>query len=157
MNKKIIGVIVVLSLLLVGYAVGSYYFKNQERSNFGNNNLEIKKENNNSKNFNEEVLEEEKAKQNETNNNETNNLTQEAINYYTIQDVSQHNSKDSCWTVVRGEVFDLTQWISRHPGGPEKILNICGKDGTKAFVNKHGSQEKPESILEGFKIGKLKE
>jgi cytochrome b involved in lipid metabolism len=152
MNKKIIGVIVVLSLLLVGYAVGSYYFKNQERSNLGNNNLEIKKENNNNKNFNEEVLEEEKAKQ-----NETNNLTQEAINYYTMQDVSQHNSKDSCWTVVRGEVFDLTQWISRHPGGPEKILNICGKDGTKAFVNKHGSQEKPESVLESFKIGKLKE
>jgi cytochrome b involved in lipid metabolism len=152
MNKKIIGVIVVLSLLLVGYVFGFYYFKNQERSNLENNNLEIKKENNNNKNFNEEVLEEEKAKQ-----NETNNLTQEAINYYTMQDVSQHNSKDSCWAVVRGEVFDLTQWISRHPGGPEKILNICGKDGTKAFVNKHGSQEKPESVLESFKIGKLKE
>lgn len=77
-------------------------------------------------------------------------------NFYTIEEVSKHNSKESCWTVIRGEVYDLTQWIDKHPGGADKILSICGKDGTQAFVRKHGGKEKPEKILKEFEIGILK-
>ncbi len=77
--------------------------------------------------------------------------------FYTMTQVAQHNSKESCWSVIRGEVYDLTQWIDKHPGGSDKILALCGKDGTQAFENKHGGQEKPEKALKQFKIGKLKQ
>jgi len=75
---------------------------------------------------------------------------------YTMEEISKHNSKESCWTVIRGDVYDLTRWIDKHPGGPDKILKICGKDGTDLFVRQHGGKEKQEKILEGFEIGVLK-
>jgi cytochrome b involved in lipid metabolism len=75
---------------------------------------------------------------------------------YTMEEVAKHNSKESCWTVIRGEVYDLTNWIDKHPGGADKILKICGKDGTDLFVRQHGGKEKPERILEDFEIGTLK-
>jgi cytochrome b involved in lipid metabolism len=75
---------------------------------------------------------------------------------YTMEEVAKHNSKESCWTVIRGEVYDLTNWIDKHPGGADKILKICGKDGTNLFVKQHGGKEKPEKILENFEIGTLK-
>lgn len=72
---------------------------------------------------------------------------------FTMDEITKHNSEESCWTIIRGEVYDLTDWISQHPGGPDKILSICGKDGTEAFIQKHGGKEKPEKTLKKFKIG----
>jgi len=77
--------------------------------------------------------------------------------YYTMEEVQKHNSRESCWTVIMGEVYDLTAWIDKHPGGTRAILKLCAKDGTKAFERKHGGEEKPEKALEQFKIGKLKQ
>lgn len=70
--------------------------------------------------------------------------------------VATHNSADSCWTVIRGGVFDLTTWINQHPGGPDAILSICGIDGTAAFDNQHEGQGRPEQLLAQFRIGTLK-
>jgi cytochrome b involved in lipid metabolism len=75
---------------------------------------------------------------------------------YTLADIASHNSKSSCWTSINGNVYDLTQWIDNHPGGAENILGICGIDGTSAFTNQHGGQQKPENQLSTFLIGTLK-
>ena len=64
-------------------------------------------------------------------------------------------SASSCWTVIRGEVYDLTEWISKHPGGADKIIQLCGIDGTAKFVGQHGGSEKQETALATFKIGVL--
>jgi cytochrome b involved in lipid metabolism len=75
---------------------------------------------------------------------------------YTMEEVSKHNSKESCWSAIRGKVYDLTSWVNKHPGGPDRILRICGKDGTDLFIKQHGEAERPENILRNFKIGVLK-
>ncbi len=74
---------------------------------------------------------------------------------FTMADVATHNSESSCYTVVRGEVYNLTSFASQHPGGDRAILSICGKDGTTAFVNQHGGRPRQENMLTGFKIGDL--
>jgi len=105
-----------------------------------------------------EVINREQNQQTTTNNQiqtSTNQETKE-VRYYTIEEVNKNNSKESCWTVIRGKVYDLTQWIDKHPGGADKILSICGKDGTQVFIQKHGGKEKPEKILKEFEIGILK-
>lgn len=56
------------------------------------------------------------------------------MNFYTIEEISKHNSKEKRWTVIRGKVYDLTQWIDEHPGGVDKILSICDKDSAQPFV-----------------------
>lgn len=76
---------------------------------------------------------------------------------YTPAQVAAHSTKQSCWTSINGSVYDLTAWISQHPGGEARILSICGKDGTQAFEAQHGrpSDTEPKKRLATFKIGTL--
>lgn len=78
-----------------------------------------------------------------------------ATTTFTMSDVAQHKDQTSCYTIIRSNVYDLTAWINKHPGGEGAILSICGKDGTQAFVNKHGGKQRQETLLETFKIGVL--
>ena len=73
----------------------------------------------------------------------------------TMAQVQQANSPSKCWTVVNGNVYDVTNFAPKHPGGKEAVLKLCGMDGTSAFTQKHGGQEKPEAVLKGLMIGKL--
>ena len=74
---------------------------------------------------------------------------------YTLAQVAQHATAASCWAVVSKNVYDLTDWVDRHPGGRARILSMCGKDSTDAFTQQHGGQKRPEADLAGFKIGQL--
>jgi cytochrome b involved in lipid metabolism len=74
---------------------------------------------------------------------------------YTLADVAQHSGSSSCWTTINGNVYDLTSWISEHPGGEGPILSICGRDGTQAFDGQHGSDPRAQGMLATFKIGVL--
>ena len=73
----------------------------------------------------------------------------------TVAAVAGHNSANDCWAIVNGSIYDLTQWISAHPGGRGPIESTCGVDATAAFTNKHGGQGAPEARLASFKIGIL--
>ncbi len=75
---------------------------------------------------------------------------------YTMQDVANHKDGASCWTTINGDVYDLTAWIAKHPGGEGAILSICGGDGSVAFNDQHGSNGSPARILASYKIGVLK-
>ncbi len=74
---------------------------------------------------------------------------------FTKAEVATHNSASSCYTIISGKVYDLTKWISQHPGGERAILSICGKDGTAPFEGQHGGQSKQINILASFFIGNL--
>ena len=60
------------------------------------------------------------------------NQTSDQAKAYTLSEVAQHASKDDCWAIISGDVYDLTEFINRHPGGDE-ILRACGTDGTTLF------------------------
>ncbi len=79
-----------------------------------------------------------------------------SVTEYSLADVATHPDRTSCWTAINGNVYDVTAWIERHPGGAERILSICGKDGSSAFSKKHFGEPKPETMLASFKIGILK-
>lgn len=74
---------------------------------------------------------------------------------FSLADVSVHSNATSCYSAINGSVYDLTAWIKQHPGGAGKILSICGKDGSSAFSNQHGVNQKELNILATFKIGTL--
>ena len=75
---------------------------------------------------------------------------------YTREEVAIHNSSTSCWSIVENSVYDLTSWIKNHPGGPEAISAMCGKDATELFNSQHGGQSNPLQALEQHNIGSLK-
>ena len=70
-------------------------------------------------------------------------------------EIKTHNSKSDCWSIVNGNVYNLTSYVQNHPGGASVIANICGKDGSKAFINQHNSQSKPNNVLDSFLLGPL--
>lgn len=74
---------------------------------------------------------------------------------YTLEDVAMHATKDDCWTAIDGVVYDLTKFVSAHPGGDDKIIGLCGKDGTDAFNGQHGSDDQAKGKLDSFEIGVL--
>ena len=74
---------------------------------------------------------------------------------YTMAKVKENNSAASCWSVINGNVYNLTQWISSHPGGPSVIRGLCGVDGTSSFNGKHRGDGGPASILTGYLLGPL--
>ena len=74
---------------------------------------------------------------------------------HTMAQVAEHATAESCWAAVDGHVYDLTSWISAHPGGQQRILNLCGTDATSAFHGKHGESPKPNARLDSLRIGML--
>jgi hypothetical protein len=74
---------------------------------------------------------------------------------YTMAKVKENNSSASCWSVISGNVYNLTQWINSHPGGPSVIRGLCGVDGTSSFNGKHRGDGGPASILTGYLLGPL--
>jgi len=73
----------------------------------------------------------------------------------TAAQVATHASRASCWASINGSVYDLTNWINRHPGGPRRILAICGRDGSAAFNGQHAGSAKAAADLRQFRIGAL--
>lgn len=75
-------------------------------------------------------------------------------NTYSLADVAKHAKASDCWMVVDTGVFDVTAYVTRHPGGA-RIVQGCGKDATDMFFNisKHGGRA--EDILAGYYIGDL--
>lgn len=84
----------------------------------------------------------------------TTKATTEAAGY-TMEKVRANNSEASCWSVIDGNVYDLTKWISSHPGGKGNILSLCGKNGTAEFASKHRGESNPQARLKGFLLGPL--
>ncbi|KAL4809047.1 FMN-dependent dehydrogenase-domain-containing protein [Aspergillus unguis] len=53
------------------------------------------------------------------------------------EEISNHNTPDSCWIVVDNQVWDVTDFLEKHPGGSTIILKYAGRDATKAYSEVH--------------------
>lgn len=74
---------------------------------------------------------------------------------YTMADVRANATPAKCWSAIDGNVYDLTRWISSHPGGPSPIRFLCGIDGTNAFKAQHANQSSPMARLSSYLLGPL--
>ena len=70
-------------------------------------------------------------------------------------ELATHNSENSVWMAIGGSVYDLTEFLSQHPGGKAIILRHSGKDATAVFRTYH-----PMSLLsilpDSAKVGSYK-
>ncbi|KAI0663920.1 glyoxylate dehydrogenase [Cubamyces menziesii] len=55
----------------------------------------------------------------------------------TASEVAAHASRESCWIIVHGKVYDVTDFLDEHPGGSKIILKYAGKDATEAYEPIH--------------------
>jgi L-lactate dehydrogenase (cytochrome) len=57
--------------------------------------------------------------------------------------VAKHNTAESCWVILYGNVYDVTRFLPQHPGGSKPILQLAGADATEEYDPIH-----PPGILE---------
>lgn len=84
--------------------------------------------------------------------------TDSDIQTYSIDEVAKHADQNSCWLLIEGKVYDVTNFIPEHPGGAE-ILKGCGKDATELFNTKAGRgighSGSAHEMLKDYYIGDL--
>ncbi|CAK7268994.1 hypothetical protein SEPCBS119000_003346 [Sporothrix epigloea] len=70
---------------------------------------------------------------------------------YDAEEVAKHTSVDSCWVILYGNVYDVTEFLPSHPGGSRIILQLAGKDCTEDFdpIHPPGTLDElsPETLL----------
>jgi len=73
------------------------------------------------------------------------------------QDIRDHHRKNDAWTVIHGNVYDISEFVSRHPGG-DVILHCAGHDGTILYESHHSLVDRNmvDTRLSGLQIGTLK-
>jgi cytochrome b involved in lipid metabolism len=74
---------------------------------------------------------------------------------YTMTQVKKHKTAGNCWSVVGKNVYNLTGWVKKHPGGSSVIIAMCGKNGTAAYTGKHAGDSRAARALSGYKVGTL--
>lgn len=50
-----------------------------------------------------------------------------------LEEVADHSTPWDAWTVVYDKVYDLTEYMHKHPGGEEVVMEYVGYDATIAF------------------------
>ncbi|MFP6680979.1 MAG: cytochrome b5 domain-containing protein [Gammaproteobacteria bacterium] len=71
----------------------------------------------------------------------------------TRAEVSEHNTFEDCWVIIRGKVYDISEWKDHHPGGPFVARMHAGKDATAEFGDYHSKMA--ERHMEHFCVGVL--
>ncbi|POS73864.1 hypothetical protein DHEL01_v207744 [Diaporthe helianthi] len=78
-------------------------------------------------------------------------------NQYSVADVAKHKDESNgMWIIVDNGVYDITNFLDEHPGGPKILKRMAGKDSSKQFWKYHN-----EKVLEKYggklKVGTVKE
>ena len=71
-------------------------------------------------------------------------------------EVAKHDKKSDCWVVIHGDVYDLTDFLDKHPGGLD-ILNGAGGDVTEIFEFMHPLEQVKAGPPKRYKIGTIRD
>ena len=75
----------------------------------------------------------------------------------TKAELAEHDSPDDCWIGYKGVVYDITDWLPRHPGSASAISPYCGtaEEFATAFNKQHGTTKDTRLQKEGIREGTL--
>jgi cytochrome b involved in lipid metabolism len=77
---------------------------------------------------------------------------------FKLTEVSRHDQPDDCWMAIEGGVYDLTQYVPRHPAPRHVLTKWCGREATEGMRNKVTGRDHSERAwrqLERYRIGSL--
>uniref|UniRef100_A0A3B3QIW2 Cytochrome b5 reductase 4 n=1 Tax=Paramormyrops kingsleyae TaxID=1676925 RepID=A0A3B3QIW2_9TELE len=72
----------------------------------------------------------------------------------TEEELRKHNTRDDCWTCIRGMVYNVSPYMQFHPGGEDELLKAAGVDGTDLFDQVH-RWVNYESMLKECLVGRM--
>ncbi|KAL2153862.1 hypothetical protein VTH82DRAFT_2538 [Thermothelomyces myriococcoides] len=75
------------------------------------------------------------------------------VKVFSAEEVAKHNTPDSCWVVLHGNVYDVTDFLKEHPGGSRIILQLAGRDATAEYDPIHPPGTLEENLKPEAKLG----
>ncbi|KAI3971566.1 hypothetical protein MKW92_043634 [Papaver armeniacum] len=73
---------------------------------------------------------------------------------YTVEEASKHNTKQDCWLILDGKVYNVTKYLDDHPGGDDVLVNATGRDAIEDF-DFVGHSKSARELMETYLIGEL--
>ncbi|KAF5975898.1 nitrate reductase [Fusarium coicis] len=72
----------------------------------------------------------------------------------TMNELENHRSVDTgVWIAIAENVYDISSFLSQHPGGDAILLDAAGTDATEDFFDLHSDEA--EKLLPVYHIGRL--
>ncbi|MCB0172205.1 MAG: hypothetical protein KDJ97_16780 [Anaerolineae bacterium] len=84
-----------------------------------------------------------------------------SVHGFTRFDASElinHNShQQGYWTVIQGNVYDMTEFMYLHPGGERLLIATAGLDSTRSYEKaEHHLNSEVHALLDLYKIGAIR-
>lgn len=76
----------------------------------------------------------------------------------TLEALAAHNSEADCWMAIEGKVYNLTDYLPKHPTPASMLLPWCGKEATEGMRTKgYGRDHSPMAweMLDAYEVGTL--
>ncbi len=131
--KKVVIAMIVITSIIVGSVLVSRLTNNDSTSNTGTS---------------------ESSRQSTSSPSTSDSTTSTKV--YTLAEVAEKDTRDDCWIIIEGGVYDVGSYLDKHPGGEGQITPFCGKDATQAFKSRGGEgthSESANTIKQEYFIG----
>ena len=53
----------------------------------------------------------------------------------TWEEVKKHNTRTDRWVVIENQVYNVTNWSRKHPGGSAIMGHYAGQDATVSVIS----------------------
>lgn len=77
---------------------------------------------------------------------------------YSLSEVTKHATLEDCWMVIEGTVYDVSDYVPRHPAPPSVLEPWCGREATEGMRTKGEDSDhsaRAWRMLERYRIGTL--
>jgi L-lactate dehydrogenase (cytochrome) len=71
------------------------------------------------------------------------------------EEVQKHKTKESCWVILYGNVWDVTSFLPSHPGGANIILKLAGQDATSEYDPIHPPGTLEDNLSPSCNLGPI--
>ena len=78
------------------------------------------------------------------------------VKIFTVKEVKKHNKKNDAWIIIDNNVYDITNWIDKHPGGPEVFKFGTNNSSKFHSISIHKNNNRVSKELKKYFIGKIK-
>eukprot|EP01136_Pigoraptor_vietnamica_P024770 Opistho-1_new@78079 len=71
----------------------------------------------------------------------------------TWEQLAQHNKRTDAFVAVRGKVYNVTEFMKKHPGGQDALIVAAGRDVTQVFEMYHPFST--AKVLAKYEVGEV--
>lgn len=142
MKKAVLVMLIVFGVVSLSILIGSFLANQSEEEQISNQTTNSQSPT---------------ATETQTIQNNTSQTTDNGVTFTTAQ-VAEHATSSDCWIIIDNGVYNVTNYLSQHPGGASRITPFCGKDATQAFQTQGGEgshSSTAQSLKENYLIGQL--